>query len=168
MSLDELKSHLIGVWAGENILRLSWMPPPEYHSLSELNVTPIVREKFLAFEYNWSHENAPHEGLLLVGYDAAKQVVNATWVDSWHSSTKPLALSGTADRHGTIDLRGSYEVPNHPDWGWHIVITIPEKDTLQIVMYNVSPEGEKDLAVQVDYKRIQKEITRNERIQICS
>jgi hypothetical protein len=154
MSLDEIKLYLIGVWAGENILRLSWMTPQEYHSLSELTVTPTVREKFLAFEYRWSHETAPHEGLLLVGYDAAQEIVNAAWVDSWHSSTKPLALSGNVDRHKTIDLRGTYEVPNHPDWGWHIVINIPEKDALQIVMYNVSPKGDEDLAVRADYKRM--------------
>lgn len=130
------------------------MKPEEYHSPSNLTVALAVKEKFLTFEYTWSHEDTPHEGLLLVGHDAAKKVVNAVWVDSWHSSAKPLVLSGTADEHGTIDLRGTYEVPNHSDWGWRIVINTPEKDALQIVMYNVSPEATEDLAVRADYKRM--------------
>ena len=152
MSLDKL-NNLIGAWTGDNILRLSWMNPPEFHSPSELKIGRAVRDKFLTFNYNWNHENTPHEGLLLVGYDTNKEAVNASWVDSWHSSSEPLALSGTIEEHGTLDLRGTYKVPNHPDWGWRIVINTPEKDAVQIVMYNVSPEAAEDLAVRADYKK---------------
>lgn len=152
MSLDVL-NNLIGVYTGENVLRLSWMNPPEFHSPSELKIERAVKDKFLTFNYNWNHENTLHEGLLLVGYDAKKEVANASWVDSWHSSAAPLALSGTIDEHGTTDLRGAYEVPNHPDWGWRIVIDAPEKDALQIVMYNVPLEAAEDLAVRADYRK---------------
>ena len=152
MSLDKL-NNLIGAWTGDNVLRLSWKNPPEFHSPSELTVGSAVRDKFLTFNYNWNHENTPHEGLLFIGYDAKKELANASWVDSWHSNAEPLALSGTIDEHGTIDLRGTYEVPNHPDWGWRILINTPEKDALQIVMYNVSPEVAEDLAVRSDYKK---------------
>ncbi|HZH91231.1 MAG TPA: hypothetical protein VEX70_11510, partial [Pyrinomonadaceae bacterium] len=74
------------------------------------------------------------------------------WVDSWHASEKPLTLSGADDGLGKIDLRGTYEVPNHPAWGWRIVISTSE-EALEIIMYNVSPEGEEDLAVRADYKK---------------
>ena len=152
MSLDKFKNTVIGLWAGDNVLRLSWMNPPEFHSASKLTAAQTVSDKFLIFNYNWSHENTMHEGLLLVGYDAKKKVVNASWIDSWHSSAKPLALSGTIDEQGAVDLYGTYEVPNHPDWGWRIVIGAPE-NTLQITMYNVSPEGAEDLAVQANYRK---------------
>jgi hypothetical protein len=152
MDFDEIKNGSVGNWAGDNMLRLSWMQPQEYHSLSELSVTQAVGGKYLAFAYTWSHEDVPHEGLLLVGYDAKNKVVNAAWVDSWHASEKPLALSGTVDGQGKIDLRGTYEVPNHPEWGWRIVIGA-SGEALEIVMYNVSPEGTEDLAVRADYKK---------------
>lgn len=152
MSLDEIKNNMVGAWAGGNMLRLSWMTPQEYHSPGELIVAQTVRGKFLTFAYGWSHEEVPHEGLLLVGYDAKNRVANAAWIDSWHSDAKPLALSGAVDERGMIDLRGTYEVPNHPDWGWRIVISTPE-EALQIAMYNVSPEGEEDLAVRADYRK---------------
>ncbi len=153
MSLDKIKDNLIGVWTGDNMLRLSWMNPPEYCSPSELTIAQVVREKFLTFDYKWSHETVSHEGLLLVNCDVEKEIVNAMWVDSWHSGVKPLALSGTIDEQGAIDLRGTYEVPNHPDWGWRIVISVPEEG-LQIAMYNISPEGEEDLAVRANYRRV--------------
>ncbi|HKS26330.1 MAG TPA: DUF1579 family protein [Pyrinomonadaceae bacterium] len=152
MDLDELKSNAVGDWAGDNMLRLSWLEPQEYHSPSELSVRQTVGGKYLAFTYTWSHEDGAQEGLLLIGYDGKNKVVNAVWVDSWHVSEKPLTLSGADDERGKIDLRGTYEIPNHPDWGWRIVISTLE-ETLKIVMYNVSPEGEEDLAVRADYKK---------------
>jgi hypothetical protein len=152
MGFDEIKRDLIGNWAGDNMLRLSWMEPQEYRSSSELSVAQTVGGKYLAFTYTWSHENVAQEGLLLIGYEAKNKVVNAAWVDSWHASEKPLTLSGADDEQGKIDLRGTYEVPNHPAWGWRILISTLE-EALAIVMYNVSPEGAEDLAVRADYKK---------------
>lgn len=157
MNLDDIKNNTVGVWAGENLLHLSWLTPTDYVSLSEMTVATVVREKFLTFNYQWSHEDAPHEGLLLVGFDEPQAAVNASWVDSWHSSQKPLALSGTIDAAGAVDLRGTYEVPNHPDWGWRIVLTTND-DALQMTMYNVTPEGAEDLAVRADYTRVQQAV----------
>ena len=153
MTLDEIKNDVIGVWAGENLLRLSWETPSDFRSRSELTAATEIRDKFLTVNYQWSHENTPHEGLILLGYDADTATVNAAWIDSWHSNTKPLMLSGTINDDKTIDVRGSYEVPNHPDWGWRIVIAPAEND-LRMTMYNISPEGVEDLAVQADYKRV--------------
>lgn len=153
MNLNDIQDNLIGVWAGENLLHLSWLTPTDYHSPSELKVATAVREKFLTFNYQWSHEDAPHEGLLLIGFDQDQSIANASWIDSWHSSAKPLALAGTIDNSGAIDLRGTYEVPNHPDWGWRIAVTT-NGDALQVTMYNVSPEGAEDLAVRANYKRV--------------
>lgn len=51
------------------------------------------------------------------------------------------------------DLRGSYEAPPGPDWGRRITIRSVSAAELQIVMHNISPEGQEDLAVQLDYRR---------------
>lgn len=153
MGFDEARDKLIGTWAGSNTLRLSWLDPQEYHSPGELSVAQTVKGKYLALAYTWSHEDVPHEGLLLIGHDAKNEIANAAWVDSWHASAKPLTLSGAVDGRGAIDLRGTYEVPGHPDWGWRILISTLGAD-MRIVMYNVSPEGEEDLAVRADYKKL--------------
>lgn len=153
MTLDDVKDAFIGVWAGENILRLSWLTPPEYKSAGELTAATAIKEKFLTITYQWSHEDTPHEGLILIGFDAKQQTANASWADSWHSNTAPILLKGTISDDQSIDLRGTYQVPNHLDWGWRIVLA-PNDDALQMTMYNISPEGEENLAVQAAYKRV--------------
>jgi hypothetical protein len=153
MKLAEIQNDLVGEWTGSNLLRLSWLTPSDYHSSSHMSVKPVAKSKFLSFTYTWSHEDVSQEGVILLGYDAQQEVVTAAWVDSWHMSSKIMACTGSIDPQGAIDIRGSYEAPPGPDWGWRIVITPKSGKELQMVMYNISPEGVKDLAVQADYKK---------------
>ena len=153
MNLTEIRNTLIGAWTGDNLLRLSWLTPPDYRSPSNLLVAQVAKGKFLTFTYTWSHEDNDQEGLLMLGYDERQKVATAAWVDSWHMSSKIMSCQGTIDQKGSIDLRGSYEAPPGPDWGWRIVITAPSEKELQIIMYNCSPDGVEELAVQADYKR---------------
>jgi hypothetical protein len=153
MKLIEIQSGLIGDWTGSNLLRLSWLTPSDYHSLSRLSVQPVAKGKFITVTYTWSHENVAQEGVILLGYDAQQEVATAAWVDSWHMSSKVMACEGSIDAQGAINIRGSYEAPPGPDWGWRIVITPKSGKELQFVMYNITPEGVEDLAVQADYKR---------------
>lgn len=64
-----------------------------------------------------------------------------------------MACEGAIDEQGAINIRGSYEAPPAPDWGWRIVITPKSGKELQLVTYNISPEGVEDLAMQDDYQR---------------
>ena len=153
MTFNELQENLIGNWTGESSLRLSWMTPSEFPSVSKLTAKKAVGGKFLTLEYTWEYENNAHESFLLLGFDDKEQVVRASWADSWHSSDRPLALAGKISEDNALELFGTYEVPNHPDWGWKIHIA-PAADRLQITMFNVTPEGEDDLAVKSGYKKV--------------
>jgi hypothetical protein len=155
MKLTEIQDHLLGDWSGSDLLRLSWLTPSDYHSSTRLSVKPVAKGKFLMFTYTWKHEDVSHEGLILLGYDAKQEMATAAWVDSWHMSSKIMYCQGSIAQQGAIDIRGSYEAPPGPDWGWRIVITPKSGKELQIVMYNISPEGAEELAVQADYKREQ-------------
>ncbi len=152
MSLTNIQNRLLGVWSGENLLRTPWLTPPEQVSPSRLSVGPAAAGKFLVFSYTWSHDNVPQEGLLLLGNDEKQNVATAAWVDSWHMSSKVMACAGTVSDEGVIDLRGSYEAPPGPDWGWRIVVSSSESG-LEMAMYNVTPEGEEELAVRARYTR---------------
>lgn len=152
MKLIEIQNHLIGDWTGTNLLRLSWLTPSDYHSSSRLAVSPVAKGKFLSLTYTWSHEEVSQEGLILLGYDDKQEIATAAWVDSWHMSSKIMSCQGTIDAQAIV-LHGSYEAPPGPDWGWRIVITPKSGKELQLVMYNITPEGAEDLAVQADYKR---------------
>jgi hypothetical protein len=153
LQLTDIQDRFLGEWTGTNLLRLSWLNPSDFHSPSQLTVAPAAQGKFLTFNYTWSHEDKAHAGLILLGYDTAQALATAAWVDSWHQSAKLFNCQGSIDAAGTVDLRGSYEAPPGPDWGWRIVITPGAAESLQITMYNITPEGEEDLAVQADYTR---------------
>jgi hypothetical protein len=154
LNLIEIQNHFLGEWAGTNLLRLSWLTPPEFRSDTRMSVNALGRDKFLTFRYTWSHEDTAHEGLLLLGYAAPQAVATAAWVDSWHQSTGILACQGTIAETGVITVQGSYPAPTGPDWGWRIVLTPGANETWQMTMYNITPEGEEDLAVQADYHRV--------------
>ena len=78
--------------------------------------------------------------------------VQAFWIDSWHMSDKFMSCDGKY-AGDSILMKGFYEVPNHPDWGWRTDIIFSDEDSFKIEMYNVSPEGEEDLAVEAVYNR---------------
>jgi hypothetical protein len=155
MNLNQIQDELIGVWTGNNLLRLSWLTPSDFVSQSELSVSSVAKGKFLKFDYTWNHEGVSQEGMILFGYDMKAETATGAWVDSWHQSSKVMSCQGTIDSTGTIDLRGSYEAPPGPDWGWRFVINAPSGSELKLAMYNVSPDGEEELAVEANYKRAQ-------------
>jgi hypothetical protein len=64
-----------------------------------------------------------------------------------------MVSDGKVADDGSISVKGYYKVKDHPDWGWRTDI-IPKGDLLRIVMYNVSPEGEEELAVETDFSRV--------------
>lgn len=143
---------LAGSWKGDNKL---WLPPAEapYESQSVAFITPVIRGKSVRIDYTWAFDGEPQEGLLLCGYETKEDLVTAVWVDSWHMSDKFMICQGLAEGDGAIVVRGSYAAPPGPDWGWRMVIGPGDGDTFRLVMYNISPDGQEELAVEASYTR---------------
>ncbi|MBA3544206.1 MAG: DUF1579 family protein [Chthoniobacterales bacterium] len=151
MDFEDWKEKLIGEWQGNTELYLEPPPKPGIASASKLSVAPVAGGSFIEINYDWTHEGEAQAGLLLVGYDE-ENAASAAWVDSFHMSSKVMPFTGTAVEGGAT-LLGSYEAPPGPDWGWRIVIRPLSANEFQIVMHNISPEGQEDLAVQAQYTR---------------
>ena len=151
MGFEQFKTALIGDWNGTKQLYLSPPPDPAQSSRSKLSIVPAAGGSFLELNYSWTYEEEEQTGVLLFGYDE-KNSASAAWVDSFHMSARIMFCTGTAAA-AVVNLRGSYEVPPGPDWGWSIGIHCASASQLQIVMHNISPEGQVDLAVQMDYTR---------------
>ena len=152
MNLTDLSDHFLGNWEGTKELYFTGPPDPDNVSASTLVVVPIAKGKFLSFAYTWSFKDEEHEGFLLIGNGNAKGVATAAWVDSFHMSGKIMACEGAVDEQARINVLGSYEPLPDPDWGWRIEV-IPKGKSLQIIMHNISPEGEEVLAVRAMYER---------------
>lgn len=77
--------------------------------------------------------------------------VTAVWVDSWHVGDKFMICRGVTEGDGAISVRGSYGVSSGPDWGWRTVVGRGDDGSFRMVMYNVSPDGKEELAVEAIY-----------------
>jgi hypothetical protein len=152
MSVNDDLAKYVGTWTGTNNLYLSWLPDPLRQSQSTLNVSLKANGQFVAFEYTWAYEGEPQEGIILLGCDTRSDAVQTVWTDSFHSSHTFMLSDGNVAENGDISVKGYYKVEGHPDWGWRTDI-ISGDEKLRLVMYNVSPEGEEELAVETDFIR---------------
>ena len=152
MGVDQKLADLVGNWKGTNRLHAPWMPQPIQDSDSTATVYSKMNGQFLTIEYTWSFENDPQEGMLILGCDPKSDAVQAVWTDSWHSKDVLMLCNGRKESDGRISVFGSYSVPENPDWGWRTEI-VPGVDSFRYAMYNVSPEGEEEIAVETDFER---------------
>lgn len=153
MNVSESLGSLVGKWKGKNSLYLSWVEESPFVSESNAAVAFSAQGKFLKIEYDWIYEEKTQDGLILLGTDKTTESIKAFWIDSWHMSDKLMISEGKQDANGAISLKGFYQVPEHPDWGWRTVIESETPNSFKITMYNVSPEGAEDLAVEVIFER---------------
>jgi hypothetical protein len=148
--MDKLKS-ASGNYKGTNRL---YYPPDNKpdETPSNLNLSTILSGRFVRIDYTWSYQNAPQEGSMLIGFEPAENSVTVHWIDTWHMSNKVLALQGASESDGSINVLGSYPAPPDPDWGWRIVIKSADH-SLNITMFNISPQGDEQPAVKANYTK---------------
>lgn len=153
MSIPDKLKGLAGEWTGNNRLHLGdWHPEKPIHdSDGTATVTERVGGQFLEISYTWAYEDKTKEGVLILGGDNKTDAVNAFWTDSWHMAHQVMMCEGTA-ADGNVSVSGTYKVEGHPDWGWRTEI-IPGDETFQYKMYNVSPEGDEQIAVEMELTR---------------
>lgn len=142
---------LIGNWKAVNRL---WLDPkePARESATTATVSLAAQGRFLTIAYTWA-EDGPQDGLLVLGQANNSDAVNAAWVDSWHNGDKLMVCVGRLSAAGVASVKGSYPAPPGPDWGWRIVIEPQGNAAWRLAMYNLSPEGEAQLAVEANYAR---------------
>ena len=154
MSVPQILEKLVGEWRGVNRLHTTWIPEnPVRETLSIAAVELTARGRFLKIEYDWMYDESEQAGLILIGNEKDSDSIKAFWIDSWHLGDKFMVSEGTQTAVGSISLKGFYAVPDHPDWGWRSVFKTENEDSFVIEMYNVSPEGEETIAVEMDLKR---------------
>lgn len=154
MPLPPLFAQLSGEWKGTKRLYLSGESGPEISSRSRMTIAKVARDTLLMLDYTWKYEGLPHEGVLLVCHDEKANVATAAWGDSWHMNARLMHCIGAIETDNKFSMLGSYAAPPGPDWGWAIEIIVRDMNTLEIVMQNISPEGEHFLAVRAEFARV--------------
>lgn len=143
----------IGNWKGNYKLHLNWLSDTPFESETTALIDFTAKGRFLKIEYEWSYEEKMHEGLILLGKDRSSEKSIAFWIDSFHLSDKYMVSEGDPDENGNISLKGFYAVKGHPDWGWRTVFDFNAENLFKITMFNVTPEGIEQLAVEAVYEK---------------
>lgn len=151
MSVTEIMSGYVGSWKGVNHLYLGDAPEQHLRSDSTMSVSLKANGQIAAFDYRWEYESEPQEGLILLGCDPKSGAAQTIWTDSFHSRNAFIVSDGKFSA-GMFSVKGYYKVAGYPDWGWRTDIN-PKGDTLKITMYNVSPEGIEEFAVETEFFR---------------
>ena len=153
MSVLEKLIAYSGSWRGNNRLQDPNTNTPE-DSPATATLIPVLGGRFMRLDYTWEYLGKPQAGSLLIGYEAEAKVVTAHWIDTWHMGDKVMACQGTINGNDEISVVGSYAAPSGPDWGWRTIIRPQAGQSLRIVMFNISPDGQEALAVETDYTRV--------------
>ena len=151
MQLQEFARAVTGDWQGTKDLYMSPPPDAPVSSPCRLTAAAIAGGSFVQFNYTWTFEGEEQSGVLLLGFDE-QNAATAAWVDSFHMSSRIMFCTGTA-ADGAVNVRGSYAAPPGPDWGWRMAIKTLSPSEMQIVMHNISPEGDEQLAVEAKFTR---------------
>jgi len=152
MSALSALNHLHGKWQGRNQL---WLFPgdPLHESESLAEISLAFQEQFTALQYTWAEAGKPQQGRLMLTQTLEGNAVKAVWFDTWHMAHQFMVLEGNLAENGVVSVKGSYAAPPGPDWGWQIDLEPQGKAAFRLTMYNLTPEGEKFLAVEVAYMR---------------
>lgn len=104
-------------------------------------VQSILEGRFILFLYQSAAGEQTEHGMYTLGFDTAKERYQASWVDSYHTNTGILYMSGEAQVDG-FALESTTEDPSGgPDLNWRTEIGQADPDHLSINIYSVNADG---------------------------
>ncbi len=148
MPVPNVLAQSAGEWRGTSKLHLNW--PPGNESITEGSSTMkvvVFNDQYAVVHYGWEYEGKTEKGSLIAA--EGKSGTTFGWSDSWHQNIEVMHLRGK-----NADCKGTYQVEGHPEWGWRIAFS-RVGESLQMEMFNISPEGEEEWAVQAVYERVE-------------
>ena len=83
--------------------------------------------------------------------DREGEMATVDWNDTWHAKDS-MRCAGTLTSEALI-VETSYSAGDGPDWHWRTEVRTPSGDELLIEMYNITPEGDEQIAVRLRAKR---------------
>ena len=153
MSLTDSIIRAVGSWHGKSKLHQSWLEGDNkiQESDSECHIDISEKDAYALITYRWKYNDKPEEGTILLLGAKKGDKQTGSWLDSWHQNSAIMNLNGYQEK-GIIKLSGKYSVTDHPDWGWRIELH-PKEDNLTLKMFNITPNGEEEWAVEATYER---------------
>lgn len=148
-----LLASMVGEWRG---VARTWFEPGKLADESPIagSTRLVLDGLFLLHEYEGALQGAPMRGIAIIGYSLAEQQWQVSWIDSVHNGTRIMHSKGQTPAGTVPSVLGSYPAGGGPDWGWRTAIELRGRDNLVIAHYNITPDGEESIGVEIDYKRV--------------
>ncbi|MDC6169416.1 DUF1579 domain-containing protein [Paucibacter sp. XJ19-41] len=144
---------MAGQWEGR--FRL-WFEPGKLadESLQRGSIRVLLGGRVLLHEYSGHCAGEPMEGVALIAYHLDERRYESAWAESFGTGTALMFSTGVSG-DPRLSMLGSYsDGQGGSRWGWRTAIEQPDDDTLDLRMYNITPEGDEALAVEVNYRRM--------------
>jgi hypothetical protein len=116
-------------------------------------ITPLLGGRFLRFNYSGPIFKDPTEGFALIGYNAADDQVEMSWVDSWHMGQAQMFCVGRLESHGFSVLGHFPDRSSGTQWGWRTQFRLEGADRLTVTATIITPDGLEGKAVEAIYAR---------------
>ena len=124
----------------------------------EGTIDMVLGGRYMRFAYVSRAMGQPIAGELTVAYEKGDRLFRMSWIDSLHtggailvSESKPVPEGGAAV---TISAFGTYFAGDgQPRWGWRTELDDQNDGALKVRMFNIMPDGEESLGVEVDLAR---------------
>lgn len=146
-------ARMAGRWEGR--FRLWFEPgPPAEDSVQRGSIRVLLGGRVLLHEYTGQCSGEPMEGVALIAHHLDERRYETAWAESFGTGTA-LMFSTGASGDPRLSVLGSYsDGQGGARWGWRTAIEQAADDTLDLRMYNITPDGTEALAVEVNYRRM--------------
>jgi hypothetical protein len=151
--LPAVMEQMVGRWAGTMQL---WMEGEQKADEGpfEGEVLLLLGGRFLAYRYGGPIFKDPTEGFATIGYNAADDQVEMSWIDSWHMGQAQMFCVGPLEPAGFSVLGHFPDRASGTLWGWRTRFVLDGNERLTVSATIITPEGAEGKAVDTVYRRV--------------